>query len=134
MPVPCWLRLSASGCGVRQQHNRHTLPFVLTLGLIFLGFSGLGISIWHTSFRRPLRSGKRRLRRKVRALCYWRTADYPDNPRVHLLELLRFAAKFNMVRGIIDATTIWKRLMWLVILWGGSVLALAAVGMFFVSR
>ncbi|EQA5670251.1 cytochrome d ubiquinol oxidase subunit II [Cronobacter malonaticus] len=24
----------------------HTLPFVLTLGLIFLGFSGLGISIW----------------------------------------------------------------------------------------
>ncbi|MGF7449477.1 cytochrome d ubiquinol oxidase subunit II, partial [Klebsiella michiganensis] len=24
----------------------HLLPFVLTLGLIFLGFSGLGISIW----------------------------------------------------------------------------------------
>lgn len=28
------------------QQNSHTLPFVLTLGLIFLGFSGLGISIW----------------------------------------------------------------------------------------
>ena len=28
------------------QKNRHALPFVLTLGLIFLGFSGLGISIW----------------------------------------------------------------------------------------
>ena len=27
--------------------------------------------------------------------------------------------------------SLWKRLMWLVILWGGSVLALAAVGMFF---
>ncbi|WP_342320706.1 cytochrome d ubiquinol oxidase subunit II [Kosakonia sp. BYX6] len=26
--------------------NAHTLPFVQTLGLIFLGFSGLGISIW----------------------------------------------------------------------------------------
>nr|WP_318381654.1 cytochrome d ubiquinol oxidase subunit II [uncultured Enterobacter sp.] len=26
--------------------QRHALPFVLTLGLIFLGFSGLGISIW----------------------------------------------------------------------------------------
>lgn len=26
--------------------ERHALPFVLTLGLIFLGFSGLGISIW----------------------------------------------------------------------------------------
>ena len=29
--------------------------------------------------------------------------------------------------------TIWKRLMWLVILWGGSVLALAAVGMFLMT-
>ena len=26
---------------------------------------------------------------------------------------------------------VWKRLVWLVIIWGGSVLALAAVGMFF---
>ena len=26
---------------------------------------------------------------------------------------------------------VWKRLMWLVILWGGSVLALVAVGMIF---
>ncbi|MBJ9201915.1 DUF2474 domain-containing protein [Citrobacter sp. FDAARGOS_156] len=27
--------------------------------------------------------------------------------------------------------SIWKRLMWLIILWGGSVLALAAFGSFF---
>lgn len=47
MPVPLlvalislWLWRSLG------QHNCHTLPFVLTLGLIFLGFSGLGISIW----------------------------------------------------------------------------------------
>ncbi|MCU6671677.1 cytochrome d ubiquinol oxidase subunit II [Enterobacteriaceae bacterium H4N4] len=26
--------------------NSHHLPFILTLGLVFLGFSGLGISIW----------------------------------------------------------------------------------------
>ena len=26
---------------------------------------------------------------------------------------------------------VWKRLMWLIIIWGGSVLALAAVGMVF---
>ena len=26
--------------------HHHTLPFILTLGLVFLGFSGLGISIW----------------------------------------------------------------------------------------
>lgn len=29
-----------------QQPHYHMLPFILTLGLIFLGFSGLGISIW----------------------------------------------------------------------------------------
>ena len=47
MPVPLlvalisiWLWRSLG------QHNCHTLPFVLTLGLIFLGFSGLGISLW----------------------------------------------------------------------------------------
>ena len=27
--------------------------------------------------------------------------------------------------------SVWKRLMWLVIIWGSSVLALALVGMFF---
>ena len=26
--------------------DRHALPFILTLGLVFLGFSGLGISLW----------------------------------------------------------------------------------------
>ena len=26
--------------------NSHVMPFILTLGLIFLGFSGLGISLW----------------------------------------------------------------------------------------
>ncbi|MFK3703501.1 cytochrome d ubiquinol oxidase subunit II [Klebsiella sp. NPDC088457] len=29
-----------------RHHQRHALPFILTLGLVFLGFSGLGISIW----------------------------------------------------------------------------------------
>nr|VXZ86015.1 Cytochrome d ubiquinol oxidase subunit 2 [Klebsiella pneumoniae] len=39
----------------------HARPFILTLGLIFLGFSGLGISVWpniippHISCGRPLR-------------------------------------------------------------------------------
>ncbi len=28
------------------QRDRHVSPFTLTLGLVFLGFSGLGISIW----------------------------------------------------------------------------------------
>jgi cytochrome bd ubiquinol oxidase subunit II len=28
------------------RRGAHTLPFVLTLALIFLGYSGLGISLW----------------------------------------------------------------------------------------
>ncbi|ECP3144736.1 cytochrome d ubiquinol oxidase subunit II [Salmonella enterica] len=47
LPVPLFVALFSLGAwrSLNQQHY-HTLPFVLTLGLIFLGFSGLGISIW----------------------------------------------------------------------------------------
>ncbi|HFI5639512.1 TPA: cytochrome d ubiquinol oxidase subunit II [Raoultella planticola] len=47
LPVP--LLVVALGAwlwrDLRNPH-RHALPFILTLGLVFLGFSGLGISIW----------------------------------------------------------------------------------------
>ena len=47
LPVP--LLVVAFGAwlwrDLRNPH-RHALPFILTLGLVFLGFSGLGISIW----------------------------------------------------------------------------------------
>ncbi|EQC2933481.1 cytochrome d ubiquinol oxidase subunit II [Salmonella bongori] len=47
MPVPLFVALFSSGLwrSLNQQHH-HALPFILTLGLTFLGFSGLGISIW----------------------------------------------------------------------------------------
>ena len=47
MPVPLLVLLISMWLwrSLDQQHS-HALPFVLTLGLIFLGFSGLGISIW----------------------------------------------------------------------------------------
>lgn len=47
LPVPA-LVVVLSLCQWRSldNPNRHNLPFILTLGLIFLGFSGLGISIW----------------------------------------------------------------------------------------
>ena len=47
----------------------------------------------------------------------WRAADTPDNPGVHLLELLRFPRQSSTWRGVSSMQqTIWKRLMWLVIL------------------
>ena len=47
LPVPA-LVVILSLCQWRSLNNpdSHNLPFILTLGLIFLGFSGLGISIW----------------------------------------------------------------------------------------
>ncbi|WP_045047773.1 cytochrome d ubiquinol oxidase subunit II [Rouxiella chamberiensis] len=46
MPVPILVLLCSWGImrGVKRQ--AHYTPFLLTLGLVFLGFSGLGISIW----------------------------------------------------------------------------------------
>jgi len=47
LPVPLLVALLGlwQWRSLNNPHSRH-LPFVLTLGLIFLGFSGLGISIW----------------------------------------------------------------------------------------
>jgi hypothetical protein len=41
------------------------------------------------------------------------------------------AAKFSMGRDITDATAWPKRLLWLIALWGGSVLTLAAISLLF---
>ena len=47
LPVPLLvIALSAWLWRTLGQRDAHALPFVLTLGLVFLGFSGLGISIW----------------------------------------------------------------------------------------
>ncbi|ABP60807.1 cytochrome d ubiquinol oxidase subunit II [Enterobacter sp. 638] len=47
MPVPLLVLILSGGLWKTLNNaNSHNTPFVLTLGLIFLGFSGLGISIW----------------------------------------------------------------------------------------
>ncbi|MCU6664252.1 MAG: cytochrome d ubiquinol oxidase subunit II [Silvania sp.] len=47
LPVPLLvLVFSAWIWRLTRNANSHALPFILTLGLIFLGFSGLGISLW----------------------------------------------------------------------------------------
>lgn len=40
------IAISASLWRTLGKRDAHVLPFILTLGLVFLGFSGLGISIW----------------------------------------------------------------------------------------
>jgi cytochrome bd ubiquinol oxidase subunit II len=45
-PVPVLVALSAFGLLRALRRGAHVLPFLLTLALIFLGYSGLGISLW----------------------------------------------------------------------------------------
>ncbi|NTZ47694.1 cytochrome d ubiquinol oxidase subunit II [Lelliottia aquatilis] len=47
LPVPLLVLIfSITLWRFTQTPSSHVLPFILTLGLIFLGFSGLGISLW----------------------------------------------------------------------------------------
>ncbi len=47
LPVPLLVLLCSAWGIVRAiKREAHYSPFLLTLGLIFLGFSGLGISLW----------------------------------------------------------------------------------------
>ena len=112
----------------RQSHNR---PFILTLGLIFLGFSGLGISIWPHII--PPSITLWRPRRHKSGLYAGRcVVDHSRDSGLHLLELLRISRKSTAWGGLsLMQQPVWKRLLWLAIIWGGSVLALAAVSMIF---
>jgi hypothetical protein len=110
----------------------HNLPFVLTLGLIFLGFSGLGISIWPHIIRRRLPCGRPQPRAKSGLYAGGRAADYSGYFGLHILELLRLSRKSTAWGGLsLMQQPVWKRLMWLALIWGGSVLALAGVSMVF---
>lgn len=46
LPVPLLVLLTFYGLLRSVARNDHVLPFLLTLALIFLGYSGLGISLW----------------------------------------------------------------------------------------
>ncbi|MFC0142132.1 cytochrome d ubiquinol oxidase subunit II [Erwinia mallotivora] len=46
LPVPILVLLSAWGLLRALRRHAHYSPFLLTLALVFLGFTGLGISVW----------------------------------------------------------------------------------------
>jgi len=45
-PVPLLVALATYGLLQALRRGSHVTPFVLTLALVFLGYSGLGISLW----------------------------------------------------------------------------------------
>lgn len=46
MPVPILVLLAAWALCATLRRDSHTMPFILSLCLLFLGYSGLGISLW----------------------------------------------------------------------------------------
>ncbi len=125
LPVPALVAI-LSLCQWRCLHDpaSHTLPFIMTLGLVFLGFSGLGISIWPHIIPPDITLWQAAAPAQSRGLyvsgC---TVDHSRDSGLHLLELLRFSRKSTAWGGLsLMQQPVWKRLMWLAIIWGGSVL------------
>jgi hypothetical protein len=128
LPVPA-LVVIFSLCQWRSLNNpdSHNLPFILTLGLIFLGFSGLGISIWPHIIPPSITLWQAAAPAKPGLYAGGRAADHSRYSGLHLLELLRISRQSSAWGGLsLMQQPVWKRLMWLAIIWGGSVLALAA--------
>ncbi len=133
LPVPL-LVILVSGWLWRTLHqrDRHVSPFTLTLGLVFLGFSGLGISIWPHII--------------PPAITLWQAAAPPQSQGFMLVGALLIIPvilgytcwSYYVFRGKVQPGegyqmhTAWpKRLLWLIALWGGSVLTLAAISLLF---
>lgn len=68
----------------------HARPFILTLGLIFLGFSGLGISIWPNIIPPDI---SLYAAAKSKLYAGWGADNHPDYSGLYLLELLRLPWK-----------------------------------------
>ena len=110
----------------------HSRPFILTLGLIFLGFSGLGISIWPHIIPPSITLWQAAAPTQSQGFMLVGALLIIPVILVYLLELLRISRQSSAWGGIsLMQQPVWKRLLWLAIIWGGSVLALAAVSMLF---
>jgi hypothetical protein len=92
---------------------------------VFLGFSGLGISIWPHIIPPGITLWQAAAPPQSQGLCWWRPADYSGDPRLYLLELLRVSRQSPTWRGVsLMNQSRLKQLLWMVALWGTSVLAL----------
>lgn len=79
----------------------HARPFILTLGLIFLGFSGLGISVWPNIIP-PHISLWDAAAPSSGIYAAGRAAHYPGDPDVYRPSYYVFAAKSPAARAITE--------------------------------
>lgn len=78
----------------------HARPFILTLGLIFLGFSGLGISVWPNIIPPHISLWDAAAPPSSQVFMLPRAAHYPGDPDVYRLELLRLSRQSLRQRGL----------------------------------
>ena len=100
LPVPALVAI-LSLCQWRCLHDpaSHTLSFIMTLGLVFLGFSGLGISIWPHIIPPDITLWQAAAPAQSRLYVSGCTVDHSRDSGLHLLELLRFRGKVQHGEG-----------------------------------
>ncbi len=90
LPVPLLVLLSAWGIQRGVKRGAHYSPFLLTLVLIFLGFSGLGISLWPNIIPPAISLWEAAAPPQSHGLYAGRRAVHHSvHPGLHRLELLR---------------------------------------------
>ena len=100
LPVPLLVILVSGWLwSTLHQRDRHVSPFTLTLGTVFLGFSGLGISIWPHIIPPAITLWQAAAPRKAGLYAGGRPADYSGHSWLHLLELLRVRGKVQPGEG-----------------------------------
>lgn len=78
----------------------HARPFILTLGLIFLGFSGLGISVWPNIIPPHISLWDAAAPPSSRYLCCRARCSLSSDPDVYRTELLRLSRQSLRQRGL----------------------------------
>ena len=80
LPVPILVLVTFYALLRSVANNDHVKPFVLTLVLIFLGYSGLGISLWPNIIPPAVSIWRPRRRRRARASCWSaRCSSFPSS-------------------------------------------------------
>ena len=136
LPVPVLVGITAWGL-LRVTHGQsNSAPFLLALALLFLGYSGLGISLWPMIIPPGVTIWEAAAPAAEHGLCSGRRAlHHPFHPHVHRLVVLCLPRQGEVRRGLplmlgpdpkAAPRSLIRRLGWLALIWALGVAAMAA--------
>ena len=137
-PVPILVLLVYMGNPAHAPAGQPCAPFLLTLVLLFLGYSGLGISLWPNIIPPSISIWDAAAPpQSMGFTLVGRTVHHPVHPRLHRLDLLRLPRQGESGRGISlmesqprSASRKWlSRVGWLILIWVTSIAALGTVAL-----